>query len=543
MSNEFQINDTMDDFLSIDNSVFSNESPSTSGISDFEDSDKCELNSNNVDREEYYKKNGKKIHEFVFYLSDAGPTKKLWNIDENLDEEVDNNMINGADDSYHSMKTDPNIIVPLKLLSSDKEDVDESCISSSMDIYEGCYIDNDESSSVEEDTNVGVVNNNNIHRNDENLKYLTNLDHLGIDIRSKLNPTLEEIKKIEIKNKDFESTLVIEQDPIPLSILYELSHVDDHAKDVLLDQLAQMIYALSYVIKGTGSLIVQRYESFFCNLYHVDCKTFKQWTGGYTFIDFMKSTYCHAYFKVTYDQFNDVYNVDFNEKDKGFAKLGNEMVAVRIASAEMRRKQLIGYDKKLKYIEDREEVFDEKLKWLNLLRFAPSKEVTLEELQLNFEKVYKKKLDPKYLKKIFIRSTLSKVIKHNFHDELMFVEKNNKTYIKIICDINEAIKTIKSKIAYINSEEYKKAKQLKEKHIKGEIEIPLPQRKKKTQIWSDVEKALESFNGLDIPELHEENEAEKKNRKLFVNRVRVKTKVNYVNNIDGSASEDDSDNE
>uniref|UniRef100_A0A0N4ZUI6 Uncharacterized protein n=1 Tax=Parastrongyloides trichosuri TaxID=131310 RepID=A0A0N4ZUI6_PARTI len=366
-----------------------------------------------------------------------------------------------------------------------------------------------------------------------------------VDIKS-----IEELENYEYYWNTFGNPIVPCQ--IPFDILYgKLSIIDinfilsienksqnEKAKNIFLDSIAQMIYTLSYVVKGTGELTCERYRIYFENLYYVDNRQFKEWTG-YTFNEFMRSKWCFPYFKISYDECLNKHIVTFNESDENIKKLGDEMVAVRKVNITLFKKKLNFVDKKLEDIKDRLEIYEEKLKWLEFLSYCPNDmtKIPLSTFNINFKSYFKMTLDKNYLKSIFIRASLSKVIKHNFSEELLFVKEDNETYIQIICNIHDSIKKIKEIIEYMKSGKYEKEVEKKRKLLTSKNENI---SKKKSVLWfNDVIPKNNKSVLLDenIIPLHEEftipeNRTKKKGNQKYTNS-------NIIPSDEESNSDDD----
>uniref|UniRef100_A0A0K0G1Q4 Reverse transcriptase domain-containing protein n=1 Tax=Strongyloides venezuelensis TaxID=75913 RepID=A0A0K0G1Q4_STRVS len=83
------------------------------------------------------------------------------------------------------------------------------------------------------------------------------------------------------------------------------------------------------------------------------------------------------------------------------------MVAVRKVNTEIFRRKLVGIDKKLIEIEYKKEFLQEKLKWLEILSYAPKDrtEMPIQHFTHNYQHYHKINLDSKYLGFKFIRSS------------------------------------------------------------------------------------------------------------------------------------------
>uniref|UniRef100_A0A0N5BD55 NARG2_C domain-containing protein n=1 Tax=Strongyloides papillosus TaxID=174720 RepID=A0A0N5BD55_STREA len=381
-------------------------------------------------------------------------------------------------------------------LTSDEEDGNESCISSFSDHSDDrgsisvslLSVESTKESpmlpciAIKEDENDNLTPVNNKSSVIKGETITTNLDHIEINIKRYQELSYDQLKKVDIPNKSFHDPIVFNE--IPFSNLLKYYKYDDHTKELFYDRLALMLYALSFVVKGTGESTTDRYETFFCSYYQITCKTFKEWTG-LTFFEFMKSRYCSPYFRVVYDETANKYFVCFNESDKTFTRLGNEMVAVRKVNTEIFRRKLVGIERKLHEIEYKEDILQEKLKWLKILSYAPKDltEIPVPHFAHNFQHYYKIKLDSKYLSSKFIRSSFSGVVKYVFPHELEFIAENGGS-IKVLCDLGNAIKDIQEKINFLQSEEYRRMLNTRKSRLTGELPPPFQRRQSKApRVW------------------------------------------------------------
>uniref|UniRef100_A0A0K0F1W5 HORMA domain-containing protein n=1 Tax=Strongyloides venezuelensis TaxID=75913 RepID=A0A0K0F1W5_STRVS len=356
---------------------------------------------------------------------------------------------------------------------------------------------------IQEDENNNITSEKDKSSADRGETITTNLNHIGISIKRYQELTYDQLKKIDVPNKSFDGPIVFNE--IPFSNLLKYYKYDDHTKELFYDRLALMLYALSFVVKGTGESTTIRYEAFFCSYYQITCKTFKEWTG-LTFFEFMKSRYCSPYFKVVYDETGDKYLVRFNESNKTFTRLGDEMVAVRKVNTELFKRKLVGIERKLDTIEYKEEFLEEKLRWLEILTYAPKNltQIPLQDFAYNFEYCYKVKLDSKYLGSKFIRSSFSGVIKYVFPNELEFIAENGGS-IKVLCDLRQAIKNIQEKINFLQSDEYRQMLKTKKSRLTGDLPSPFQRRQSKAPYVWDVlrDKIGQTLGGEKQTPLHE----------------------------------------
>uniref|UniRef100_A0AAF5DJ47 HSF-type DNA-binding domain-containing protein n=1 Tax=Strongyloides stercoralis TaxID=6248 RepID=A0AAF5DJ47_STRER len=366
----------------------------------------------------------------------------------------------------------------------------------------------------------------------------TNLYDIGIDYNYERKMSSGTLKKMDLPNKSFNEPIVFND--IPFTSLYKYYKQDEHIKSLFLDRMALMLYTLSYVVKGTGELVSARFEGFFCNYYKITAQEFKQWTG-FNFPDFLRSRYCSPYFRIIYDEVKQKYFVRFNESDKEFTRLGNEMVGVRKVNDETMRRKLVGIERKLNDIEDKEECLEEKLRWLTLLTYAPKDqaEISVSSFQLNFDHYYKNKLDSKYLSSIFMRASISGVVKHVFANELEFINENGGA-IKIICDLNEAIIEIKKKLEFMRSEEYKRAVNLKKTRLSGDLP-PIQRRVSKApRVWNFDQEIVKNIMGDEnqVP-LHEKYSKLPSSGNVNQKAKPVYTSTNVIQSDDEEDSGDD----
>ncbi|CEF66133.1 Hypothetical protein SRAE_2000080300 [Strongyloides ratti] len=451
------------------------------------------------------------------------------------------NMFNLIDDAVISALNCPEI-------NSDEEDDDkESDISdftyNSVDDLNSIFKTNNKTKSTRKNSSDDKKENhspiNSKTNNFEKMNVITrDLDDIGIYFRSNIEITYEDLKKVNVVNKSFNEPISFYN--IPFSTLLKYYKYSDHTKELFYDRLALMLYTLSYVVKGTGELVSDRYETFFCNYYKISSNTFREWTG-YTFLTFMKSRYCTPYFHIVFDEARDKFIVRFNESDKNMSKLGNEMVAVRKANMEAMRRKLIGIEKKLDRIEDKEGCIEEKFRWFELLSYAPKeeKEVSVQCFQLNYEYHFKRKLDSNYLSSIFMRSSLSGVIKHSFANELEFIAENGGK-IKILCDIPSAILETQKKLDFIRSDEYKRLVNLKRVRLTGEAPLIQPRASKAPVLWDFNKSVLKDILGDEAcTPLHEKYS----NKSPLSNNVNKKTKPSYISsNVNQSDEDENSEN-
>uniref|UniRef100_A0A0N5C7B0 Tudor domain-containing protein n=1 Tax=Strongyloides papillosus TaxID=174720 RepID=A0A0N5C7B0_STREA len=405
-------------------------------------------------------------------------------------------------------------------LTSDEDDENESCISGFSDDSDNDWksastiISSYESTKeppklscydIKEDENDNLTPLNDKSGIVRGETITTNLDHIGINIKRCQELTYNQLKNVNIPNKSFYDPIIFNK--IPFSNLLKYYKYDDHTKELFYDRLALMLYALSFVVKGTGETTTERYGSFFSSHYQISSREFKEWTG-LTFFEFMRSRYCSPYFRVVYDEDGDKYLVRFNESDKTFARLGDEMVAVRKVNTELFRRKLIGIERKLDEVEYKEEFLEEKLKWLKVLTYAPKNlvEIPLQHFAYNFEYCYKVKLDSKYLGSKFIRSSFSGVVKYVFPNELEFTPENGGS-IKIICDLGDTIKDIQKKIIFLQSEEYRRMLKIKRLRLSGDLLPPFQKKQSKApRVWDilkdEVGQILGDENQTPLHERH-----------------------------------------
>uniref|UniRef100_A0A0K0F1W8 HORMA domain-containing protein n=1 Tax=Strongyloides venezuelensis TaxID=75913 RepID=A0A0K0F1W8_STRVS len=438
-------------------------------------------------------------------------------------------------------------------LTSDEDDGNKSCISGFSD-----HSDDRKSTSlslsslgstkehsilpciaIQEDENNNITSEKDKSSATRGENITTNLNYIGITIKRYQELTYDQLKKIDVPNKSFDDPIVFNE--IPFSNLLKYYKYDDHTKELFYDRLALMLYALSFVVKGTGESTTVRYEAFFCSYYQITCKTFKEWTG-LTFFEFMKSRYCSPYFKVVYDETGDKYLVRFNESDKTFTRLGDEMVAVRKVNTEMFRRKLVGIDRKLNEIEYKEEYLQEKLRWLKILSYAPKDltEIPVNHFTHNYQHYHKIKLDSKYLGSKFIRSSFSGVIKYVFPNELEFTAENGGS-IKVLCDLKQAIKDIQEKIIFLQSDEYRRMLRIKKSRLTGDLPPPFQRRQSKApRVWdipmSEIDQPLGVETQTPLHEMHSnQNLTSDVNRKINF----VYTGSNVLQSEDEESSEED----
>uniref|UniRef100_A0A0K0DXD4 FERM domain-containing protein n=1 Tax=Strongyloides stercoralis TaxID=6248 RepID=A0A0K0DXD4_STRER len=331
-------------------------------------------------------------------------------------------------------------------------------------------------------------------------KISTSLKFLNFSTSNHLVKNALDLEKFSYYYNSFDKPIKLNS--LPLNILLEYKHYSKKINDMFFDKLAQMIYALSYVVKGTGALTCERYQGLFYNLYKIENRQFKEWTN-YKFHDFMRGPWSSPYFKIIYDEDLQKYFVIFNESDENFKKLGNEMVGVRKINDIILKKKLNTIDKKLNDIKNNVEIYEEKLKWFQLLTYCPEKDkpILIDVFGKNFHHYFKRQLNSKYLSSKFVRSSLSKVIKHYFSNELFFFIENGKAYIKIICDIDNTVKETQKIIKYMHSNEYINEVQRKKKLLNKKKINNI----KKPSLWTMEHFSSQNSNNTNKKFLKDEN--------------------------------------
>uniref|UniRef100_A0A0N5BJL9 HTH OST-type domain-containing protein n=1 Tax=Strongyloides papillosus TaxID=174720 RepID=A0A0N5BJL9_STREA len=322
----------------------------------------------------------------------------------------------------------------------------------------------------------------------DNTLISTSIPSLGINLKNNYTERylMEEVK---IENDSFNKKIILSN--IPLEILIKYSPYNEHAKNLMNDKIAQMIFTLAQVGEGLGYDNVSQYESLFIKSYEICGKAFKKITG-YTFKEFILRPFCKPYFYIQHDDLCGNSRIIFNTSDKELIELGKSITKTRETYDKILRRKIEGNIKQRDNHKKNVDLLVEKVRWLALLTCAPSDipMVSINEFREQFHTVYKENITKDYLYSKFLRTKFSGVVKLYFSDELEFISApGTGDGIKIICDVKTRIEEIKKEIDYLRSEEYLKKKE--EKKTGGE--------KKKTKKKKDVKKEWKNASvALDI---------------------------------------------
>uniref|UniRef100_A0A0N4Z4P2 RGS domain-containing protein n=1 Tax=Parastrongyloides trichosuri TaxID=131310 RepID=A0A0N4Z4P2_PARTI len=272
----------------------------------------------------------------------------------------------------------------------------------------------------------------------------------------------ELLKTMKVPENSFDKKIIPIE--VPFSVLTEYYERDDNIKKLLHDKIAQMIYALAFVVKGTGEELVSRYEIFFKNLYHIEGHELKKFMGC-TFFEFMLKPCCEPYFKINFDSDSNKQYVEFNKSDKEFVNHGEKMVSLRKLYEEKLKSKVGQFQETNKKHQFDLKILNEKLKWLAIVASAPEgvEEICIQQFQDKYFEYYNVRLNKKQWMPIFKRTQFVAIIRTFFSKQLEFVpEQHISNKIRIICDIHEEISKLKQQII-----ECKERKEKEKKLSKG----------------------------------------------------------------------------
>uniref|UniRef100_A0A0K0FJD4 HTH OST-type domain-containing protein n=1 Tax=Strongyloides venezuelensis TaxID=75913 RepID=A0A0K0FJD4_STRVS len=301
------------------------------------------------------------------------------------------------------------------------------------------------------------------------------------------------MEEVKIENDSFYKKIILNN--IPLEILIKYSSYNEHAKNLMNDKIAQMIYALAQIGEGLGYDSVSHYESLFIKSYEIPGNEFKKITG-YTFKEFILRPFCKPYFYIQHDDLFGNSRIIFNTSDNELVELGKNIVKTRETYDKILKRKIEGNIKQRDNHKKNVNLLVEKVRWLALLTCAPSNipMVSVNDFREQFFTVYKENITKDYLNSKFLRSKFSGVVKFYFSDELEFInEPGTGDGIKIICDVNTRIEEIKKEIDYLRSEEYLKKK---EENKTGAKKRKTKKKKDVKKEWKNASVALEIVNSL-----------------------------------------------
>uniref|UniRef100_A0AC35TXX3 Calmodulin n=1 Tax=Rhabditophanes sp. KR3021 TaxID=114890 RepID=A0AC35TXX3_9BILA len=249
-------------------------------------------------------------------------------------------------------------------------------------------------------------------------------------------------------------------------------------EELLFNRFAQMLYTCINTVATKGEVGLARLTSILFDIYGISIVEFKKLTG-LNLGEFVKHRYCQAYFKMHYDSECNKETLIINEGDISFIELRKEIVSLRRDNTLLQQRKMQYCDKMLIDIGESESVLQGKTLILDLVARCSGECFDLQELQEQFFKFYEYPMDANFLKRYFMRSHLSKVVKYYFADVLEIISLPSQPIkIKKLCNVDEYVQKCNEKMNYMRSDKYK-ADLIK---LVATKKYPTPVNKKKYQL-------------------------------------------------------------
>uniref|UniRef100_A0A0K0F7S5 DUF4210 domain-containing protein n=1 Tax=Strongyloides venezuelensis TaxID=75913 RepID=A0A0K0F7S5_STRVS len=287
--------------------------------------------------------------------------------------------------------------------------------------------------------------------NNSNTGIKTNriLDYFNVSLGKDIVNGVRDIEKIKYNYNIFNKPIQLNE----LSLYFLLKHKNSSTEyeRLFFDKLAQMIYLLAGLFKKNEIIACQSCYNLFKNLYYIDNRLLKKWTG-LTFIEFMETEWCSPYFKIKYNDVKNEYVVEkFNQS------MSNSLILdCKYDSTGNKNDKAINEKVNSNKTSGTLEIYQEKLEWLKFLslRTEDLDDIPFSLFSSNFKSYFKIKLNCNYLKSKFKKNCLSEVFNSYFNLELKLIRKMGRYYIRVLCQLPSKIVETKKIIEDMELEQY-----------------------------------------------------------------------------------------
>uniref|UniRef100_A0A0N5BX32 DUF4210 domain-containing protein n=1 Tax=Strongyloides papillosus TaxID=174720 RepID=A0A0N5BX32_STREA len=293
------------------------------------------------------------------------------------------------------------------------------------------------------------------------------LDYLNVSLEKDIINGVCDVEKIKYNYNTFNKPIQLNE--LSLGFLLERKNSSTEYERLFFDKLAQMIYLLSGLFKKNEIITCQNCYNLFKNLYYIDNRLFKKWTG-LTFIEFIKTEWCSPYFKITYNEVKNEYVVEKFNESKSNSLISDDKYGPTRNKNDRAINEKVNSNKSSENLE----IYQEKLEWFKFLSLRTENldDIPFSLFSSNFKSYFKINLNCNYLKSKFKKNCLSEVFNSYFSLELKLIRKMGRYYIRVLCQIPSKIVETKKIIENIKLEQYENNVRINSNY-ENQTEIPL----------------------------------------------------------------------